>query len=134
MAGILNYSTLQSKKMRDNWQKSSMCILYGFIYVIKQSQVFDAFEPRCLISFSILPSTEGQSRKKRNTKIVFPCYSNIQNACGANSCEDATVHPSPREMLVSSPNVVWNHMQSLHNTLLYGSTLHSAEQSWKNKS
>ena len=35
-----------------------------------------------------------------------------------------TVHSSRRGMAMSSPTVVWNHRQSLQDTLLYGSTFY----------
>lgn len=34
------------------------------------------------------------------------------------------MHPSPREMVVSSQTVVWNHRQLLHDMLLYGGTFY----------
>lgn len=57
-------------------------------------------------------------------KYSLACASNIHNLSGAESWEDATVHPSPREMVVSSPTVVWNHRQSLSDTFLYGGTFY----------
>lgn len=49
---------------------------------------------------------------------------NIHNLCGAWSWEKETVHPSPREMVVSSQTLVWNHRQLLHDMLLYGGTFY----------
>lgn len=49
---------------------------------------------------------------------------NIHNLCGAWSWEKEPVHPSPREMVVSSQTVVWNHTQLLRDVLLYGGTFY----------
>lgn len=49
---------------------------------------------------------------------------NIHNLRGAWSWEKETVHPSPREMAVSSQTLVWNHRQLLHDMLLYGGTFY----------
>lgn len=64
------------------------------------------------------------SEEKDLSQYSLACASNIHNLSGAESWEDATVHPSPREMVVSSPTVVWNHRQSLSDTLLYGGTFY----------
>lgn len=48
----------------------------------------------------------------------------IHNLCGAWSLEREAVHPSPREMVVSSQTMVWNHTQLLHDMLLYGGTFY----------
>lgn len=49
---------------------------------------------------------------------------NIHNLCGAWSLERGAVHPSPREMVVSSQTMVWNHTQLLHDMLLYRGTFY----------
>lgn len=49
---------------------------------------------------------------------------NIHNLCGAWGWGVGAVHPSPREMVVSSETVVWNHRQLLHDMLLYGATFY----------
>lgn len=68
----------------------------------------------------LVPHSGGKGRAQR----FHAMSANIHNLCGAWSWEKETVHPSPREMVVSSQTPVWNHRQLLHDMLLYGGTFY----------
>lgn len=72
----------------------------------------------------LLAETETSRRGKDPPLYFLVLPANIHKQSRAESRAGATVHPSPREMAVSSPTVVRNHRQSPHDTLLYGGTFY----------
>lgn len=64
------------------------------------------------------------SGEKGSGQRLHAMSANIHNLRGAWGWEKETVHPSPREMVVSSQTLVWNHRQLLHDMLLYGGTFY----------
>lgn len=69
-------------------------------------------------------STSSGGKRPGPARRLRAMSASIHNLCGAWSWEKETVHPSPREMVVSSQTPVWNHRQLLLDMLLYGGTFY----------
>lgn len=89
-------------------------VLFLHMFGLLRYLMIKALTPLIILLYLLWVSAFKRNQRRKRLAPVCLCYaSNIHKQSRAESWEDATVHPSPRGMVVSSPTVVWNHTQSL---------------------